>query len=92
MKRRLTRERRLLRADPELGRVIAAVTARIGPQRIKPSKASPFEALVRAVVYQSVSGKAAATIFMHLKDWLGGDFRPAAVARKSPAALASVGL
>jgi DNA-3-methyladenine glycosylase II len=92
VKRRLTRERQLLRADPELGRVIAAVTARIGPQRIKPSKASPFEALVRAVVYQSVSGKAAATIFLHLKDWLGGDFRPAAVAKKCPPALASVGL
>jgi DNA-3-methyladenine glycosylase II len=92
MKGRLSQEGRLLLTDPELGRVMAAVTARIGPQRIKPSKAAPFESLVRAVVYQSVSGKAATTIFAHLKDWLGGGFRPAAVVKKSPSALASVGL
>ena len=56
-------EKQLARADPALGRVIAAVIARIGPQGIAPSRASPFEALVRAVVYQSVSGKAAASTF-----------------------------
>jgi DNA-3-methyladenine glycosylase II len=90
--RRSGREKRLFRADPALGRVIAAVTARLGPQRIKPSEASPFESLVRAVVYQGVSGKAAATIFTRLKTWLGGSVRPAAVAKKTPGALASVGL
>ena len=90
--RRLSDEKRLARADPALGRVIDAVVARIGPQRIEPSKATPFEALVRAVVYQSVSGKAAATIFARLKEWLGGNFRPADVAKKSSSALASVGL
>jgi DNA-3-methyladenine glycosylase II len=88
----LTQEGRLRRADPELGRVIAIVTARIGRQRIKASKATPFESLVRAVVHQSVSGKAAATVFAHLKDWLGGAFEPAAVAKKRPSVLASVGL
>ena len=88
----LTQESRLLRADPELGRVIAVVTARIGRQRIKASKATPFESLVRAVVHQSVSGKAAASVFAHLKDWLGGAFEPAVVAKKRPIALASVGL
>lgn len=85
-------EQRLSRADPALGQVIAAVNARLGPQRIKPSKASPFESLVRAVVYQSVSGKAAATIFARLKTWLGGSVRPAAVAKKTSAGLMSVGL
>ena len=88
----LTQEGWLLRADPELGRVIAVVTARIGRQRIKASKATPFESLVRAVVHQSVSGKAAASVFAHLKDWLGGAFEPAVVAEKRPIALASVGL
>lgn len=90
--RRSSREWRLSRADPALGRVIATVTARLGPQRIKRSQASAFEALVRAVVYQSVSGKAATTIFGRLKTWLGGSVRPAAVAKKTPGALASVGL
>ena len=85
-------EERLFRADPALGRVIAAVTARLGAQRIKPSKASPFESLVRAVVYQSVSGKAAATIFAGLKTSLGGSVRPAAVTKRTPTALHSVGL
>ena len=88
----LTQEGRLLRADPELGRVIAVVTARIGRQRIKASKATPFESLVRAVVHQSISGKAAASVFAHLKDWLGGAVDPAVVAKKRPIVLASVGL
>jgi DNA-3-methyladenine glycosylase II len=91
-RRRSSREERLFRADPALGRVIAAVTAQLGPQRIKPSEASPFESLVRAVVYQSISGKAAATIFARLKTRLGGRIRPAAVAKKTPGALGSVGL
>jgi DNA-3-methyladenine glycosylase II len=92
MTRRSSPEEQLRQSDPELGRVIAVVTARIGPQRIKPSKAPRFESLVRAVVYQSVSGKAAATIFARLKESLGSSFRPAAVAKKSPSALASAGL
>jgi DNA-3-methyladenine glycosylase II len=61
-------EKRLAEADPALGRVIAAVIARIGPQRLAPSRASPFEALVRAVVYQSVSGKAATSTFARLSE------------------------
>jgi DNA-3-methyladenine glycosylase II len=89
---RSTREERLFRADPALGRVIATVTARLGAQRINPSKASPFESLVRAIVYQSVSGKAAATIFAGLKTSLGGSVRPAAVTKRTPTALHSVGL
>jgi 3-methyladenine DNA glycosylase/8-oxoguanine DNA glycosylase len=52
-------ERELTQADPALGRVVAAVVARIGQQRITPSRTTPFEALVRAIVYQSISGKAA---------------------------------
>jgi 3-methyladenine DNA glycosylase/8-oxoguanine DNA glycosylase len=64
---RMNIEARLALADPALGRVIEAVIARIGPQRIAPSRVTPFEALFRAVVYQSVSAKAAKSIFGHLK-------------------------
>jgi DNA-3-methyladenine glycosylase II len=85
-------EQRLSRADPALGRVIAAVNARLGPPRIKPSEASPFESLVRAVVYQSVSGKVAATIFARLKTGLGGSVRPGVVTKITSAGLVSVGL
>jgi DNA-3-methyladenine glycosylase II len=92
IKARSINEELLISADPALGRVIAAVSARIGPQAIKPSKASPFEALVRAVVYQSVSGKSAAIIFARLKERLGGNFRPNKVARQSTSALAAASL
>jgi DNA-3-methyladenine glycosylase II len=89
---RSNNEELLIRADPALGRLIAAVSARIGPQAIKPSKAAPFEALVRAIVYQSVSGKSAAAIFAHLKEQLDGSIRPKKVARQSTSALAAAGL
>jgi DNA-3-methyladenine glycosylase II len=85
-------ERRLTRADPALGRVIAAVIARIGPQRIAPSRASPFEALVRAVVYQSVSGKAAASIFARLSGAVTKPLTPAKIAAARPRTLTNVGL
>ncbi len=40
-------------------------------------QASPYEALVKAIVYQSISGKAAKTIFDRIKE-LGEDGRPPA--------------
>jgi DNA-3-methyladenine glycosylase II len=76
---RLAVEKRLAETDPALGRVIAAVIARIGPQRIAPSRASPFEALVRAVTYQSVSGKAAAAIFARLSKAITRPLTPSKV-------------
>jgi DNA-3-methyladenine glycosylase II len=85
-------EKRLTRADPVLGRVIAAVVARIGPQRIAPSRAPPFEALVRAVVYQSVSGKAAASIFARLTDTVTQPLTPSKVLALRPQALRKAGL
>ena len=50
----------LTAADPVLGRLIAQV----GPCRLdaRPME-SPFEALMRSIVYQQLSGKAAATIY-----------------------------
>ena len=45
--------------DPVMGRLIA----RVGPCALKPDvRRSPYEALVRAVAHQQLSGKAAATI------------------------------
>jgi DNA-3-methyladenine glycosylase II len=72
-------ECRLASTDPALGRVIDAVIARIGPQRIAPSRSAPFEALVRAIVYQSVSGKAAASIFARLKEIVDRRLTPARI-------------
>ena len=54
----------LKQADPHL----AAVIERSQPFEIKLEKlASPFEGLLRAIVYQQLSGKAAATIFGRVK-------------------------
>src|SRR5262245_2816755 len=49
----------LTRADKILGRLIS----KVGPCRLTPKpRRNPFEALVRAVVYQQLNGIAAATI------------------------------
>ena len=85
-------ERKLALADPALGRLIGAVVARIGRQRIAPSRATPFEALVRAIVYQSVSGKAAASIFARLKAAVAEPLTPAKVTTSSPQAFIGAGL
>lgn len=51
---------RLCKAD----RVLARVIKKAGPFTHRPEKMqSPFQALLRAIVYQQLSGKAAATIF-----------------------------
>jgi DNA-3-methyladenine glycosylase II len=85
-------EGRLASTDPALGRVIDAVIARIGPQRIASSRATPFEALVRAIVYQSVSGKAAASIFARLKESVDGSLTPAKILALPPPTLRKTGL
>ena len=56
-------------ADPVIARVIDAV----GPYRLQVrSEGTHFDALVRAIVYQQLSGKAAATIHGRLKALFGG--------------------
>jgi DNA-3-methyladenine glycosylase II len=92
MPSRLTIEDRLVRGDPSLGALIIVVRSRIGVQRIKPSPGSPFEALVRAVVYQSVSGKAAASIFARLRKSIGRRLTPASINGMRPQVLVGVGL
>jgi DNA-3-methyladenine glycosylase II len=85
-------ERRLARSDPALGRLIGAVVARIGPQRLTPARTSPFEALVRAVVYQSIAGKAAASIFTRLKQTVTEPLTPSKVTAQHPQSLIKAGL
>jgi DNA-3-methyladenine glycosylase II len=92
MRSRAKIESRLALADPALGRVIDAVIARIGPQRIAPSRAAPFEALARAVVYQSIAATAAEPIHARLKQAAGAPFTPAKVLALRAQSLAKAGL
>lgn len=89
---RATIESRLTVADPALGRVITAVVARIGLQRIAPSRATPFEALVRAIVYQSVSAKAAGSVFARLKEVVPEPLNPLKLMARRPQSLTQAGL
>jgi DNA-3-methyladenine glycosylase II len=59
----------LKQADPVLGAIIEAV----GPYQLIYRKPT-FETLVRSIVYQQVSGKAAASIFAKLKKAVGSRF------------------
>jgi DNA-3-methyladenine glycosylase II len=85
-------EEALARADPALGRVITTVIARVGRRRIASSRTAPFEALVRAIAYQSVSGKAAAAIFARLTEAVGGTFRPAEMLAMPQGSIMAAGL
>lgn len=66
--------RHLKSADPILGAIIDA----IGPYQLVCRKPT-FETLVRSIVYQQVSGKAAASIFAKLKKAVGPRFGARAV-------------
>ena len=58
-----------LRADPALARIIAQV----GPCRLAPTaEGTHFDALVRSIIYQQLSGKAAATIHRRVEEVFGG--------------------
>jgi DNA-3-methyladenine glycosylase II len=85
-------EEQLVTADPELGRVMTAVIARIGRLRISPSRTAPFESLVRAVIYQSVSGSAATAIFSRLKEAFAGVLTPTKLLSTADGSLMAVGL
>lgn len=56
--------RALTRADPDLGRVLK----RVGPITLEPERGeTPYQSLVRAVAYQQLTGRAAATILGRVK-------------------------
>ena len=82
--------RHLSRADPVLARVIG----RVGPCRFAVrTEGSHFHHLVRAIVYQQLSGKAAATIHRRFLDLFRSDHpEPRAVAVMRLPRLRSVGL
>ena len=79
-----------LRTDPALARVIAQVGAcRFAPR----AEGTHFDALVRAIVYQQLSGKAAATIHGRLLGLFGGRApSPAELVATPDERLRSVGL
>ena len=79
----------LRKVDPKLAKIIDAV----GPYAIKKQTTkTTFEALARSIVYQQLSGKAAATIFGRLVDALGGTLTPEAIANASDKTLRAAGL
>lgn len=80
--------RHLQRRDPVLKRLIAAV----GPCTLQPT-ADGFAALVRSIISQQISAKAARSICGRLEALLGpGGMTPAAILAQEEAALQSVGL
>ncbi|MCG6955800.1 MAG: DNA-3-methyladenine glycosylase 2 family protein [Gemmatimonadetes bacterium] len=65
---------------------------RIGPPRLPRVTDSPFCYLARAIVYQQLAGRAAATIHGRFVEAVGGSVTPAAVKRASDETLRSAGL
>lgn len=81
--------RHLKRVDPILAKVIEAV----GPCRIQlRTDGTHYQALVRSIVYQQLSGKAAGTIHSRLNALYGGTPEPHAVLATSDQQLRAVGL
>jgi DNA-3-methyladenine glycosylase II len=80
----------LSRRDPILRRLIQ----RVGPCVLKPKiRRSPYESLVRAVVYQQLSGKAAETILGRVVKLFPGRFpTPAQILEMDPEKMRGAGL
>jgi DNA-3-methyladenine glycosylase II len=86
-------ERYLSKKDPSLGRVIKIVRAARGELlRPLPSTDNPFQALVRAVIYQRVSEASGATVFSRLKGIAGGTLTPAKILSLSVKRIQKAGL
>jgi DNA-3-methyladenine glycosylase II len=63
--------RHLRTADPAL----AAIIDRVGPYRLTPrTDGTHFDYVVRCIIGQQLSGKAAATIYQRVRDLYGGGF------------------
>jgi DNA-3-methyladenine glycosylase II len=81
--------RHLTSSDPVMARVVDLV----GPCRFRPAAdATHFHHLTRAIVYQQLSTKAAATIFGRVLALCGGTLEPAAILAQSDNALRAAGL
>jgi DNA-3-methyladenine glycosylase II len=57
----------LSKADP----VMARLVSRLGPFTLKPRQLPPFQSLVQSIIYQQLSGKAAATILARFQALFG---------------------
>ena len=80
---------RLLAArDPVIARLLSAV----GPPKLRPPQESPFAALVRAVVYQQLAGRAATAIHGRLIAAMDGEADPKRLLALPPETLRAVGL
>jgi len=78
----------LLRTHPHLGPVVE----RVGPVRLPPPDPLPFRALARAIVFQQLAGRAAATIWGRVEAALDGPVTPERVGATEDAALRGAGL
>jgi DNA-3-methyladenine glycosylase II len=79
--------RHLKAADP----VLASIIERVGPYRLQVREPT-FETLARSIVYQQVSGKAAASILAKVHQAVGPRFTANAVLRLDSAELRACGL
>jgi DNA-3-methyladenine glycosylase II len=78
----------LKKSDP----VLAAIIDRVGPYRME-YREPIFQTLVRSIVYQQLSGKAALTIFTRLMDAAKADpLTPDSILKLRPARMRALGL
>jgi DNA-3-methyladenine glycosylase II len=80
---------RIMRADPAFKPIVAAA----GPVNLRPASGDPFHALLRAIAFQQLAGRAAAAILGRvLALFEDGGLSPAAVLAMSHEKLRSTGL
>jgi len=73
--------------------VLADLVARVGPLRHRPrDPAGPFGALVRAIVYQQLAGRAAQAIFERVRAAVGDSLTPETLAAVPDETLRAAGL
>jgi DNA-3-methyladenine glycosylase II len=73
--------------------VLADLVARVGPIRHRPRDPDgPFAALVRAIVFQQLAGRAAQAIYGRVRATVGDTLTPEALSAASDAALRAAGL
>src|ERR671934_2048997 len=73
--------------------VLADLVARVGPIRHRPRDPDgPFAALVRAIVFQQLAGRAAQAIYGRLRATVGDTLTPETLTAASDAALRAAGL
>lgn len=72
--------------------VMGSLVTAVGPPRLRARRATPFEALARAIVFQQLSGAAAGTIWGRVEALLGLPVTPAAVLSAPVPSLRAAGL